>query len=74
MFPMTARRRADRKNHFGRIFYNMARMSGLGIPQISVVHGISVAGGAYVVAESWIELIVQLHACHVRYRHHRQGQ
>jgi 3-methylcrotonyl-CoA carboxylase beta subunit len=35
-----------KKDHFGRIFYNMARMSGMGIPQISVVHGISVAGGA----------------------------
>ncbi|WVO13208.1 hypothetical protein L204_100820 [Cryptococcus depauperatus] len=34
------------------IFYNMARMSGLGIPQISVVHGISVAGGAYMPAMS----------------------
>ncbi len=36
------------ENHFGRIFYNMAQLSALGIPQISVVHGISVAGGAYV--------------------------
>lgn len=36
------------EQHFGRIFYNMAQMSALGIPQISVVHGISVAGGAYV--------------------------
>lgn len=35
-----------KKDHFGRIFYNIARMSGMGIPQISVVHGISVAGGA----------------------------
>jgi 3-methylcrotonyl-CoA carboxylase beta subunit len=36
------------EQHFGRIFYNMAQLSALGIPQISVVHGISVAGGAYV--------------------------
>ena len=32
------------KDHFGRIFYNMAQMSALGIPQIAIVHGISVAG------------------------------
>ncbi|KAH0839814.1 hypothetical protein J3R83DRAFT_760 [Lanmaoa asiatica] len=32
------------KDHFGRIFYNMAQMSALGIPQIALVHGISVAG------------------------------
>lgn len=38
------------KEHFGRIFFNMANMSKNGIPQIAVVHGISVAGGAYVPA------------------------
>lgn len=38
------------KEHFGRIFYNMANLSAQGIPQIAVVHGISVAGGAYVPA------------------------
>ncbi|KAE8267767.1 hypothetical protein A4X09_0g4574 [Tilletia walkeri] len=36
------------ENHFGRIFANMAQLSALKIPQIAVVHGISVAGGAYV--------------------------
>ncbi|KAK0569729.1 hypothetical protein OC861_000691 [Tilletia horrida] len=36
------------ENHFGRIFANMAQLSSLQIPQIAVVHGISVAGGAYV--------------------------
>lgn len=46
-------------DHFGRIFYNMARMSGLGIPQISVTHGISVAGGAYMPAMSDVVIIVK---------------
>ncbi|ORY27491.1 carboxyl transferase domain-domain-containing protein [Naematelia encephala] len=46
-------------DHFGRIFYNMARMSGLGISQISVVHGISVAGGAYMPAMSDVVIIVK---------------
>jgi 3-methylcrotonyl-CoA carboxylase beta subunit len=36
------------KEHFGRIFYNQARMSAVGIPQISVVMGPCTAGGAYV--------------------------
>jgi 3-methylcrotonyl-CoA carboxylase beta subunit len=36
------------KEHFGRIFYNQARMSAAGIPQISVVMGPCTAGGAYV--------------------------
>jgi 3-methylcrotonyl-CoA carboxylase beta subunit len=40
------------KEHFGRIFYNQARMSALGIPQISVVMGMCTAGGAYVPAMS----------------------
>ena len=35
---------------FGRIFYNQARMSALGIPQIAVVMGSCTAGGAYVPA------------------------
>lgn len=38
----------------------MARMSGLGIPQISVVHGISVAGGAYMPAMSDVVIIVKV--------------
>ncbi len=40
------------KEHFGRIFYNQAVMSSLGIPQISVVMGMCTAGGAYVPAMS----------------------
>lgn len=38
------------KNHFGRIFYNQANMSAMGIPQIAVVMGSCTAGGAYVPA------------------------
>jgi 3-methylcrotonyl-CoA carboxylase beta subunit len=38
------------RDHFGRIFYNQARMSALGIPQIAVVMGSCTAGGAYVPA------------------------
>lgn len=38
------------KDHFGRIFYNQAQLSGLGIPQIAVVMGSCTAGGAYVPA------------------------
>ncbi len=40
------------REHFGRIFYNQARMSGLGIPQIAAVMGSCTAGGAYVPAMS----------------------
>ncbi|MDF1545234.1 MAG: carboxyl transferase domain-containing protein [bacterium] len=40
------------KDHFGRIFYNQARMSGKGIAQISVVMGSCTAGGAYLPAMS----------------------
>ncbi len=40
------------KDHFGRIFYNQARMSALNIPQIAVVMGSCTAGGAYVPAMS----------------------
>ncbi|KAG8741882.1 hypothetical protein FRC12_015520 [Ceratobasidium sp. 428] len=47
------------REHFGRIFYNMAQMSRMGIPQISVVHGISVAGGAYVPAMADENIIVR---------------
>lgn len=47
--PMQAEVFAD-KDHFGRIFYNQARMSALGIPQIAVVMGMCTAGGAYVPA------------------------
>jgi 3-methylcrotonyl-CoA carboxylase beta subunit len=47
--PMQAEVFAD-KEHFGRIFYNQARMSALGIPQIAAVMGMCTAGGAYVPA------------------------
>ncbi|MBA3470371.1 MAG: methylcrotonoyl-CoA carboxylase [Herpetosiphonaceae bacterium] len=40
------------RDHFGRIFYNQAQMSALGIPQIAVVMGSCTAGGAYVPAMS----------------------
>jgi 3-methylcrotonyl-CoA carboxylase beta subunit len=46
------------REHFGRIFYNQARMSSLGIPQISVVMGPCTAGGAYVPAMSDESIIV----------------
>ncbi len=38
------------RDHFGRIFYNQARLSADGIPQIAVVMGSCTAGGAYVPA------------------------
>jgi len=38
------------RDHFGRIFYNQARMSAMGIPQIAAVLGSCTAGGAYVPA------------------------
>ncbi len=38
------------RDHFGRIFYNQARMSAKGIPQIAAVLGSCTAGGAYVPA------------------------
>jgi len=47
------------KDDFGRIFYNQARMSAKGISQISVVHGSSTAGGAYVPAMSDETVIVK---------------
>lgn len=37
-------------NHFGRVFYNQARLSAQNIPQIAVVMGSCTAGGAYVPA------------------------
>ena len=40
------------RNHFGRIFFNQARMSAKGIPQIAIVMGSCTAGGAYVPAMS----------------------
>ncbi len=47
------------KEHFGRIFYNQARMSAAGIPQISAVMGSCTAGGAYVPAMSDEAVIVK---------------
>ncbi|KAI4602216.1 Methylcrotonoyl-CoA carboxylase beta chain, mitochondrial [Pestalotiopsis sp. 9143b] len=47
------------QNHFGRIFYNQARMSSQGIPQVSVVMGLCTAGGAYVPAMSDENIIVE---------------
>ena len=47
------------REHFGRIFYNQARMSAKGIPQIAVVMGSCVAGGAYVPAMSDETIIVK---------------
>jgi len=46
------------RDHFGRIFYNQARMSAKNIPQISVVMGNCTAGGAYVPAMSDESIIV----------------
>ena len=46
------------RDHFGRIFYNQARMSAMGIPQIAVVMGSCTAGGAYVPAMSDEAIIV----------------
>ena len=48
----------DRDN-FGRIFYNQATLSALGVAQISVVHGSCTAGGAYVPAMSDENVIVR---------------
>ena len=47
------------KEHFGRIFYNQARMSAMNILQIAVVMGSSTAGGAYVPAMSDETIIVK---------------
>ncbi len=47
------------RDHFGRIFYNQARLSAQGIPQIAVVMGSCTAGGAYVPAMSDQAVIVK---------------
>jgi 3-methylcrotonyl-CoA carboxylase beta subunit len=47
------------KEHFGRIFFNQASMSAIGIPQIAVVCGSCTAGGAYVPAMSDETIIVK---------------
>ncbi|MBI3146939.1 MAG: methylcrotonoyl-CoA carboxylase [Betaproteobacteria bacterium] len=47
------------REHFGRIFFNQANMSALGIPQVSVVMGSCTAGGAYIPAMSDESIIVK---------------
>ncbi|MEO0486089.1 MAG: carboxyl transferase domain-containing protein [Pseudomonadota bacterium] len=47
------------RDHFGRIFYNQARMSAAGIPQIAAVLGSCTAGGAYVPAMADVSIIVR---------------
>ncbi|MCL9781971.1 methylcrotonoyl-CoA carboxylase [Vibrio sp. S4M6] len=47
------------KDHFGRIFFNQARMSAKGIPQIAVVLGPCTAGGAYIPAMADVSIIVK---------------
>jgi acetyl-CoA carboxylase carboxyltransferase component len=56
--PLQAEVFPDRE-HFGRIFYNEARMSSQGIPQISAVMGSCTAGGAYIPAMSDESVIVR---------------
>ena len=47
------------REHFGRIFFNQAKMASMGIPQIAVVMGSCTAGGAYVPAMSDETVIVK---------------
>ncbi|MCZ4293225.1 carboxyl transferase domain-containing protein [Vibrio sinaloensis] len=47
------------RDHFGRIFFNQARMSAKGIPQIAVVLGLCTAGGAYIPAMADVSIIVK---------------
>src|SRR5437762_77597 len=47
------------REHFGRIFYNQANLSSLGVPQIAIVVGSCTAGGAYVPAMSDESIIVK---------------
>src|ERR687885_318642 len=56
--PLQAEGFSDR-DHFGRIFYNQARMSAKGIPQVAAVMGSCTAGGAYVPAMSDEVVIVE---------------
>jgi 3-methylcrotonyl-CoA carboxylase beta subunit len=56
--PLQAEVFPDRE-HFGRIFYNQARMSAAGIAQVAVVMGSCTAGGAYVPAMSDETVIVR---------------
>jgi acetyl-CoA carboxylase carboxyltransferase component len=56
--PLQAEVFPDR-DHFGRIFYNQARLSAAGVPQVAVVMGSCTAGGAYVPAMSDETVIVR---------------
>src|ERR1043166_8760492 len=56
--PLQAEVFPDR-DHFGRIFYNQARASALGLPQVAVVMGSCTAGGAYVPAMCEESVIVK---------------
>src|SRR2546428_876770 len=56
--PLLAEVFPDR-DHFGRIFYNQARMSALGLAQVAIVMGSCTAGGAYVPAMSDEAVIVK---------------
>jgi acetyl-CoA carboxylase carboxyltransferase component len=56
--PLQAEVFPDR-DHFGRIFFNQARLSALGVPQVAVVMGSCTAGGAYVPAMSDETVIVR---------------
>jgi acetyl-CoA carboxylase carboxyltransferase component len=56
--PLQAEVFPDR-DHFGRIFFNQARLSAAGVPQIAVVMGSCTAGGAYVPAMSDETVIVR---------------
>ncbi|KAL8956237.1 MAG: hypothetical protein Q9193_006182, partial [Seirophora villosa] len=47
------------RDHFGRIFFNQARMSSLAIPQVSLILGPCTAGGAYIPAMSDESIIVR---------------
>ena len=47
------------RDHFGRIFFNQANLSALGVPQIAIVMGSCTAGGAYVPAMSDESIIVK---------------
>src|ERR671936_2869996 len=57
--PLQAEVFPDR-DHFGRIFFNQARLSAIGVPQIAVVMGSCTAGGAYVPAMSEEALTVRV--------------
>jgi 3-methylcrotonyl-CoA carboxylase beta subunit len=47
------------ENHFGRLFYNEAKMSAKKIPQIAVVLGLCTAGGAYIPAMADVSIMVK---------------